>query len=148
MLQTSTSLRIASGASLLLFAGHTAGGLSSWSPIGSTTVLDAMRSFQFPVNGFTRSYWHFYIGFGLVISVYLLAQTVLLWQLASWSKVDPIHTRRGVAVFFVAAALTSVLDWMFFFAAPLVISVVITTFLGLALMPRTDIVRRPATTPS
>jgi hypothetical protein len=134
-MRTSTSLRVASGISLLLFAGHTAGGFSSWSPAGSTRALDAMRSFQFAVNGFTRSYWHFYIGFGLVISVYLLAQAVLLWQLASWSRVNPATARPLVAVFFAAAVLTSVLDWMFFFVAPLVMSVATAAVLGLALLP-------------
>jgi hypothetical protein len=143
-MQTSTALRFASGASLLLFAGHTAGGLSSWSPMGNTAVLDAMRSFHFPVNGFTRSYLHFYVGVGLLISVYLLAQAVLLWQLASWTKIDPVRTRQVIAVFFAAAVLTTVLAWMFFSVAPLVVSLVVAVFLGLALGTRSGTVQQSA----
>jgi len=133
-MQSSTSLRIASGATLLLFAGHTAGGLNSWSPVGNTPVLDAMKSFRFPVNGFDRSYWHFYIGFGLNISVFLLAQAVVLWQLASLVTVDPVRTRPMILVFLIATLAAVVLDTKFFFAAPLALTVAIGIFLGAALL--------------
>jgi hypothetical protein len=144
-MQTSTSLRVASAATLVIFAGHSAGGLTSWSPPGNTSVLEAMKSFHFEVNGFTRSYWHFYMGFGMVISVYLLAQTVLLWQLASVAKADPARTRPIIAVFFAAAVLSTVLAWVFFFIPPLVLNAVIAVFLGLALVPRLEADRQPVT---
>ena len=78
----------------------------------------------------------FLVGFGLVISVYLLAQAVLLWQLASLAKANPVGTRPVIAVFFATAVLTTVLAWMFFFLPPLVINAVIAVFLGHALAPR------------
>jgi hypothetical protein len=133
-MKPSTALRIASATSWLLFAGHSAGGIHSWSPQGETAMLGAMRSVQFQVTGLTRSYWHFYVGFGLVISVYLLAQSVLLWQLASWVEVDPARTRPMILVFLAAAVATVILDWMFFFAAPIVFSVTIAFCLGLAVL--------------
>ena len=98
--------------------------------------MNTMQSFHLQVTGFTRSYWHFYVGFGLVISVYLLAQAVLLWQLASLAKANPVGTRPVIAVFFATAVLTTVLAWMFFFLPPLVINAVIAVFLGLALASR------------
>ena len=131
-MRMSTSLRVASGATVLLFAGHSAGGLGSWSPLGTTTVLEAMKSFHFQVNGFGRSYWHFYIGFGLVISVYLLGQAVLPVATRVVGEGDLVKTRPFIAVFFAMAVLTTILDWMFFFVPPLVLSTVIAVFLGLA----------------
>ena len=45
-----------------------------------------MRQFQFEAEGVTRTYWEFYIGFGVMISVFLLVQAVMLWQLAAVSR--------------------------------------------------------------
>jgi hypothetical protein len=133
-MKPSTTLRVASAMSSLLFAGHSAGAVHSWSPQGETTVLGAMRAVQFEVTGFTRTYWHFYMGFGLVISVFLLAQAMLLWQLASWVTVDPARTRPMLLVFFASAIAMVVLDWMFFFTAPIVLSVAIAVCLGIAVL--------------
>jgi hypothetical protein len=38
-----------------------------------------MKSHHFDAMGFSRTYWDFYYGFGLVISGYLLVQAVMLW---------------------------------------------------------------------
>lgn len=132
-MNASVLLRIASIVSLLYAAGHTLGGLQSWSPPGDTEVLQAMRSFRFDAEGVSRTYWDFYVGFGLIISVFLLAQAVVLWQLATVSKNTPIHVRSIVAVLFVSVVANAVLAWKFFFAVPLVLAVAIALSLGLAL---------------
>jgi hypothetical protein len=134
-MRTPIALRVASVVSLLLFAGHSAGGLASWSPAGQTAVVDAMKSTQVHVQGFTRSYWQFYIGFGWTLSVYLLAQTVLFWQLASRWQRESASMRPIITLFFAAAVATTILDWVFFFAVPLVMALVIAVCLGVALMP-------------
>jgi hypothetical protein len=137
-MKPSVLLRTASVISLLLCAGHSAGALSSWSPVGNTPVLESMRSFQFNVTGFNRSYWHFYMGFGIVISVYFLVQTIILWQLASLATTDPRRARPMVLVFFAALVAVSIINGLFFFAIPLVMSSAIAVCLGLALMPRKE----------
>jgi hypothetical protein len=133
-MRPSMMLRIASAISFLLFAGHSAGGLSSWSPQSDTTVLNTMRSVHFPVQGFTRTYFDFYMGFGLIISVYLLAQTVLLWQLASWIKLDLVRVRSFASVLLFVAVASAMLDWFFFFAAPLLMTIGIAASIGIALV--------------
>jgi hypothetical protein len=133
-MRPSMMLRIASAISFLLFAGHSAGGLSSWSPRSETTVLDTMRSVHFPVQGFTRTYFDFYVGFGLIISVYLLAQTVLLWQVASWIKLDPVRGRPFASTLLFVAVASAMLDWQFFFAAPLLMTIAIAACIGIALV--------------
>jgi hypothetical protein len=69
-------LRIAAVITFLYFAGHTAG--MPWTPAvgpAELPVLEAMKSHSFNAEGFTRTYWDFYFGFGAIISGYLLVQT-------------------------------------------------------------------------
>jgi hypothetical protein len=140
-MKPSLLLRIASIASLLLAAGHTLGGLQSWSPPGNTDVLQAMRSFRFDAVGVRRTYWDFYIGFGLIISVFLLAQAGVLWQLATVSKKDPVQVRPILSMLFISVLANAVLSWKFFFAVPVVLAIAIASSLGLALA-----VARPTST--
>ena len=125
-------LRIASVLSLLFAAGHTAGGLSLWSPAGETDVLRAMRSFHFDAAGVSRTYLDFYLGFGFILSVYLLLQAVVLWQLASMAKTDPIRTRPLVGSFFLASVVSAFLSWKFIFLVPVISCIAVAVCLGLA----------------
>ncbi len=80
---TMVLLRIAAIISVLFTAGHTLGGMERWSPMGENDVLKAMTTVRFDTMGANRSYLDFYMGFGWSISVAMLLQSVLLWQLAS-----------------------------------------------------------------
>jgi hypothetical protein len=124
-------LRITSVISLLFAVLHTMGGANSWSPVGETDVLRAMRSYHFDAGGVSRTYLDFYLGLGFSVGVYLLLQAVLLWQLATFAKVDPIRVRPMTASFFVASIVGAVLSWKFIFAAPAIFSVVIAILLAL-----------------
>jgi hypothetical protein len=128
-----TWMRIASILSFVFAAGHSFGGAQSWSPVGETEVLRAMRSFRFDAEGFSRTYWDFYVGFGLIISVYLIVQAIVLWQIAARSKTQPVLV-RPIAIVFIAANLASaLLSWAFLFATPAVFALLIAVSLGLAL---------------
>lgn len=142
-LTTPVILRTASIVSVLCAAGHTLGGFQAWSPAGETDVLRAMRSFRFDAQGVTRTYWEFYIGFGVMISVFLLVQAVLLWQLAAMSRKDPVHVRPLLGTLLMCVAANAGLSWYFFFAAPVVFGIVIATTLAAALaLPSGQAVRR------
>jgi hypothetical protein len=125
-------LRIASILTLLFAAGHTIGGLSFWSPAGETEVLRAMRSFHFDAGGVSRTYLDFYLGFGYILSVYLLLQAVTLWQLASIAKSDAFRIRPLIASFVLASIASAALSWRFIFVVPVVCSAAIAACLGLA----------------
>ena len=127
-------LRIASIVSVLFAGGHTLGGTESWSPAGETEVLAAMRSFHFDTEGVSRTYLDFYLGFGFIISVYLLLQAALLWQVATMAKTDPARVRSLVASFFVASLASGVLSWRFIFAVPAIFSAVIAVCLATAFL--------------
>lgn len=126
-------LRIAAVLSFLFFIGHTAG--MPWTPsTGGHTdlVVGGMKSFTFDVFGSTRSYWDFYQGFGLIQSVLQLLGAVLLWLIAGLAADAPARARPFVLAFLVANVAQLVLVVRFFFLPPLVLSIAVTLFLGLA----------------
>ena len=115
-------LRIASVISLVFTAGHTLGGLRKWSPMGENEVLKAMTEVRFETMGANRSYLDFFMGFGWSISVLMLLQTVVLWQLASLARADPARVRPMIAVFGLATLATGVIAWRFIFPIPALFS--------------------------
>ena len=119
---TTLLLRIASVISLVFTAGHTIGGLQQWSPMGENDVLKAMTQFHFDVMGANRSYLDFFMGFGWSLSVLMLLQTVLLWQLASVARADPARVRPMIAAFALATLASGVIAWRFIFLIPTVFS--------------------------
>jgi hypothetical protein len=125
-------LRIASIISLLFAVLHTLGASDSWSPVGETDVLRAMRSYHFNAGGVSRTYLDFYLGLGLTVGLFLLLQAVLLWQLAALARIDPVRIRPMIAAFFVASMVCAFLSWKFIFAAPAIFSAVIAVLLGVA----------------
>jgi hypothetical protein len=126
-------LRLSALISLIFSVGHTLGGLKGWSPIGDTEVLSAMRAFRFDVAGVNRSYYEFYRGFGFLLTVYLVLQAVLLWQLASLSQANRSLARPLVWSFFLASIPIGFLTWAFLFPTPVYFDVVLTACLGWAL---------------
>jgi hypothetical protein len=125
-------LRITSILSLVFAVLHTIGGADSWSPVGETDVLRAMRSYHFDAGGVSRTYLDFYLGLGFTVGVYLLLQAVLLWQLASIARVDSVRIRPMIVSFAVASLACGFLSWRFIFVVPAIFSVVIAALLGLA----------------
>jgi len=115
---------------LLFDIGHSAG--FPWSDPKWGVNTTAMRSSHFLVLGFSRTYWDFYVGFGLDVSMFLLLAAVLAWQLGGL----PVQMRplmRGTAwILSLCFAAISVLSWLYFFTIPLVFSIVITVCLTAA----------------
>ena len=128
-------LRIASVITLLYCVGHTAG--MPWTPAQGPqemAVLEAMKSHRFDALGAQRTYWDFYFGFGVAISVYLLVQAVVLWQVAGLAKTIGTQVRPIIASFLVAFLVNAIVVWKYFFALPLVMAIAIAISLVLALL--------------
>ena len=118
---------------LILFAvGHTLGFRKVDPRWKVDSVLEALRSTHFQVNGLDRTYWGFYVGFGLFVTVLLLFTAVLTWQLGSFSR-EHLSTmlivRWGLAACFVAVTF---LSWKYFFIVPVIFSAVVSILLILA----------------
>jgi len=76
--------------------------------------------------GFSRTYWDFYVGFGLSVSVFLLLAVVLAWQLGGLPA-ETLALMRGTAwAFAVCFAAITVVSWRYLFILPIVFSMVIT----------------------
>jgi len=117
-MKTSLLYRIASLLLVLFSIGHTIGFRQTKGMVGADTVVALMQSVRFPVQGFQRSYWDFYVGFGLFVTVFLLFSAVLSWGLAS---AGPEVLARmpaatwGLAICFV---MVTILSWGYFFMVP------------------------------
>lgn len=134
-MNSSLLLRIASVIGLLFALGHSMG--SPWTPVNEpapASVVEAMKSISFDAMGSNRTYWDFYFGFGVSISIYLFLQAAVLWLLATLSKTQPTFVRPFVVVFLVAYAVNVYVTWRYFFVVPLVLSIVMVICLALALI--------------
>ena len=129
---TTLWLRIASVISLLFTVGHTMGGLKRWSPMGDNEVLRQMTAVRFYTMGASRTYLDFFMGFGWSISIMMLLQTVLLWQLASLAGTNSAAVRPMIAVFALATLATGVIAWRFIFPVPALFSVALLIVLVVA----------------
>jgi hypothetical protein len=119
---TTLLLRIAAVISLLFAAGHTLGGLKKWSPMGENEVLKAMTTVRFDIMGVNRSYLDFFMGFGWFISVALLLQSALLWQVASLAQSNAMQVRPMIAMFALAALVSGIIAWRFILPLPALFS--------------------------
>jgi hypothetical protein len=109
---------------LLLDAGHTSG--FPWSDPKWGVDLGPMRSTHFDILGVSRTYWDFYVGFGLFITVYLLLAVVLAWQLSGLPAETSALMRVTAWTFAVCFAAITVLSWRYLFIIPIVFSMAIT----------------------
>ena len=115
---------------LLLFAvGHTLGFRQSDPKWGVDGLLGSMRSIQFDVQGFNRTYWDLFVAAGLSVGVFYLFAAILAWQLGSLPK-ETLALMRGIAwAFALCFAAITVVSWRYLFILPVVFSIVITVCL-------------------
>src|SRR4029077_7929793 len=143
-MKTRLALRIASFAMFLFAIGHSLGGTKSWSPAGENDVLRAMRSVHFNAAGANRTYMDFYTGFGWTLTIFLLLQAVLLWQLAAIAESNPRSVRPFIASFFAATLASAAVSWEFILPVPVIFSAAIATCLGVAFFTATGEATRKA----
>jgi len=129
---TTLTLRIASVISLLFTAGHSLGGLQKWSPTQDNDVLKAMTDVHFQTMGVSRSYLDLYLGLGWTISVFMLLQTVLLWQMASFARTHAAALRGMIAAFVLANLVIGIIAWRLILPVPALFSAVLVIALAAA----------------
>jgi len=126
---------------LALFAiGHTLGTAVPKVTRGApeAALFQAMRTFTFPIMGFHRSYWDFYRGFAIDISLLLVVMTVVAWQLSAISTRDPRQALPMAITLQLGCLGILVLSVVFFFAGPVVMSAaaVLVSTVAVALLVR------------
>ena len=122
-----------SAALLVLFAGgHTIGFRRVDPRWGIDAVVSGMQTTRFDVQGLSRTYWGFYVGFGLFVTVLLLFAAILAWQLGKLPA-EVLHAMPlltwGFALTFIAVTY---LSWRYFFPAPVIFSAIIALCLAVA----------------
>jgi hypothetical protein len=112
-------LRMLAGVLAFFTIGHTIGFLSPPKELQAAAVAETMRSVRFDVMGSDRSYWDFYRGFGLFLSVNLAMGSVIAWQLSGISRRSPRQALPMTITLDIVCVASTLLSWWFFFAAPL-----------------------------
>jgi hypothetical protein len=122
-LKASILYRIASVLLVLFAAGHTVGFLQVDPKWGVDSMVTEMRSIHFDVQGSNRTYWEFYVGFGLFVSVFLVFSAVLAWQLGGLPA-ETLALMRGTAwALVVCFGALAFLSLRYFFIIPIAFSI-------------------------
>jgi hypothetical protein len=127
-------LRTASVLTLIHCVLHTIGGVLGKPQHGAEeiAVIGAMKSHSFNLMGSMRSYWDFNIGYGLSVTLSLLVQGLLFWQLATMAKTSAAWTRPIVLLFCLNFLVMTVIAGKYFFIAPAVTEILIAACLAAA----------------
>lgn len=131
-MKASLFYRIAAVLILLFDIGHTVGFLQHDPEWKVDSLIGSMKSIHFDIQGFSRSYWDFFVGFGLFVTVFLLLAAVVAWQFGRLDA-ETVARVRGIgwsfALCFVALTF---LSFRYFFILPLIFSIVIAVCLVVA----------------
>jgi len=125
--------------------GHTVGTIRAITAAPEeAAVIAAMQGYRVPVMGFLRTYWEFYRGFSITISVLLATLAVIAWQVGSLSQRNPRAALPFAMTVLIACTANAIVSFMYFFTAPMVLSsvAVICAAIGVALV-RMDANARP-----
>ena len=119
-------LRIASVLTFIHAVLHTIGGVfGKVDPGPAAVAVAAMKANQVLVMGSMRSFWDFYFGLGLALSISMTAESVLMWQLASLAKTEAARLRPMMTTFLVAYLVIAINSNAHFFIAPVITEILI-----------------------
>lgn len=134
MTRTVLFLRIAAVLTFIHAVLHTIGGVfGSVDPGPASIAVAAMKTNQFLLMGHMRSFWDFYHGLGIGVTISLTAEAILFWQLGSLAKTDGRRLRPILITFMVAYAVFAVNSNAYFFIGPVIAEILIVACLGVAL---------------
>jgi hypothetical protein len=124
--------RVASFLLVLYTLGHTLGAVVETPQFGfsSDEVVAQMKSVQVKVQSADCTWYGFYRGFGIMVSVYFAFSALVAWYLGSdGGRVETVLRPIAWALFLghLAGAL---ITWVYFFPVPIVFSTAITILLG------------------
>lgn len=128
-------LRIASVLTLIHSILHTVGGVFGKPiPGPAEQAVAAMKANHFILMGSPRTYWDFYMGFGLGITIFLTMEAIVFWLLASLARAEGARLRPIISIFALGYLAFAVNSFRFFFLPPVVFEVLIVLCLLLAVV--------------
>jgi hypothetical protein len=100
---------------IALFAlGHTLGFRQTDPTWGVDAIVASMKMIRFTTQGFSRSYWDFFVGFGLFVTVFLAFAALLSWQLGSMTGTALISMRTIAWALTACFGVVAFLSWRYF----------------------------------
>jgi hypothetical protein len=127
-------LRIASVLTFIHAVLHTIGGVfGKVDPGPAAVAVAAMKANRFLLMGNMRSFWDFYFGLGLALTISMTAESILMWQLASLVKTGATRLRPMMITFLVAYTVISVNSNTYFFIAPVIVEILIAACFAVAI---------------
>jgi hypothetical protein len=127
-------LRAASILTLIHAMLHTIGGVfGDIGPGAASVAVAAMKVNTFPLMGHTRSFWDFYHGMGIGVSISLTVEGVAFWLLGSLAKRDAASLRPILATFAVGYLAFSLNSYTYFFLGPVIAEILIAACLLVAI---------------
>ena len=129
-MSASVLYRIAAVLLVLFAGGHTIGFRQVDPAWGVDAPIAALRATTFVAQGTAnRTYWGFYVGFGLFCTVLLLFAAAMAWQLGTVPPAVLQSLQFASWAFAIAFVATTYYTWRYFFTAPLVFSTIIAVLL-------------------
>jgi hypothetical protein len=126
-------LRIGAVIAFLFFTGHSLG--APWAPgndVAVSVLVGAMKVGRVTEMGPDRTFWDLYFGFGVSVSIYLLALAAILWQTASLARNNFATARPFMASLFVCYLAIAVIGYRYFFIIPAAMAAIVCLCIGLA----------------
>jgi hypothetical protein len=117
--------RIASALLLLFAALHTFGFRQVDPQWGVDSMIGSMRSIHFDIMGTTRTYWEFFVGFGLFFSIFLILAAVWAWQLSNLPRQTLALLRGPAWALVICFAAVTIVALLYAFIFPIVFSILI-----------------------
>ena len=131
-MKASLLYRIASILLLLFAAGHTLGFRQIDPKWGVDSLIQSMRSIHFNANGFDRTYWDFFVGFGLFVTALMVFASIIAWQFGGLATETLAAMRISAWGFVICFAVVAYLSWRYFFTLPVIFSIAIFLCLAVA----------------
>lgn len=95
-------------------------------------LLEQMKRKTWKFNGFERSYWDFYLGYGLLAILWGAVEIAILWLLVSTASTSSVSVPL-VGILLVANVAHAALTLRYFFITPVIFDLLIAIILALVL---------------
>jgi hypothetical protein len=119
-------LRVAAVLAFLHGVLHTIGGVfGGAAPGAQAAALAVMKANRFDAMGASRTYWDFYFGLGLFVSIVFFVEAVVFWQLGALARTHGALIRPILAVFCVGYLASALVTWRYVFLPPTVMQLII-----------------------
>jgi hypothetical protein len=120
---------------LVLYAlGHTLGAVIQTPRLGegSDAVVATMKSVHVVAQGADCTFYGFYRGFGIFVSLFLAFSAVLTWHLGGMTAREQRRFAPVTWALFLSYVGGAAVVWVYFFAAPIAFGTVVPVVLGFA----------------